>query len=53
MNMKNKIKKEIPTCHFTQMDYDCADDWPNGQIEFWICKHCGHTKEICRTKIEV
>jgi len=38
-----------PMCHFTPMGYAWADDWPNGQVEFWECRHCGHTKEINRT----
>jgi len=38
---------ETPTCHFTLMEVDFADDGCES-VEFWVCKHCGHTKEICR-----
>lgn len=34
-----------PICHFKSMSYEVADDWPNGQVGYWICKQCGHTKE--------
>jgi len=40
-----ETKKEQPMCHFTPMEFETADDWPNGQVSFWECKHCGHTKE--------
>lgn len=42
------MNEEKPICHLTIMEYCFADDWPNGQVEFWECKHCGHTKEIAR-----
>lgn len=32
---------EVPVCHFTPMSYEASDDQ-----EWWICHHCGHTKEI-------
>lgn len=38
-----------PTCHFTPMKLAWADDWPNGQVEYWECHHCGHTKEAGRS----
>ena len=53
-NMKDKDKQYInhmvafenrPKCHFTPMDLVSIDDWPNGQVTFWECWHCGHTKE--------
>jgi len=40
---------EPPKCCFTPMTYEFADDSPNGQVEFWECRHCGHTKEANRT----
>lgn len=49
----NKDKaEEVPECHFTPMEYAWADDWPNGSVEFWECKHCGHTKEAQRSPAE-
>lgn len=39
--------KEHPKCHFTLMDVEMADDGCQ-QVEYFICKHCGHTKEISR-----
>lgn len=41
-------KKGIPICHFTPMEIQSADDYPNGTIIFWECKHCGHTKDLIR-----
>lgn len=42
---KNEVR---PVCHFTPMEYVSADDGCQ-TVEFWECKHCGHTKEICRS----
>lgn len=36
-----------PICHFTIMEYEWADD-VGFSVEYWVCKHCGHTKEICK-----
>lgn len=44
----NSSAIRVPLCHFTPMQYASADDWPNGQVEFWECQHCGHTKEAGR-----
>lgn len=38
-------KPEPPKCHFTPMIYSWGDDIAR-QVDFWECKHCGHTKEI-------
>lgn len=35
-----------PMCHFTPMEYAFADNGNCGQVEFWECRHCGHTEEI-------
>jgi len=43
-----ETKNNQPMCHFTLMKFETADDWPNGQVSFWECQHCGHTKEISR-----
>jgi hypothetical protein len=44
---RSAVKRLVsrPICHFTPMNLEFADDWPNGQVSFWECKHCGHTKE--------
>jgi len=31
----------IPKCHFTEM----VDKYKNHRL-YWVCKHCGHTKEV-------
>lgn len=38
---------KIPQCHFTDMEYEFADDGCY-TVEYLICKHCGHTKELGR-----
>lgn len=40
-------KEEVPKCHMTPMEFAFADDGAE-TVEFWECKHCGHTKEITR-----
>jgi hypothetical protein len=42
------LSGQRPTCHFTPMSYELADDGCQ-QVDFWECRHCGHTKEISRT----
>ena len=37
-----------PRCHMKPMKYEWADDGCM-QVEYWLCEHCGHTKEIART----
>lgn len=44
---ERKDMNKEPTCHFTPMIYQWADDGCE-QVEYWECQHCGHTKEICR-----
>lgn len=44
--MSELAEKQVhPKCHFTYMEYVCADDGDR-QVEYWECKHCTHTKEI-------
>lgn len=43
----NKPETEPPKCHFTPMSLEWADDGCQ-QVEYWECKHCGHTKEASR-----
>lgn len=43
----DKPQHNPPICHFTEMEYVVADDGCM-QVEFWECKHCGHTIEVCR-----
>jgi hypothetical protein len=57
--MENKMVEQVedfkrrgelcvaPRCHMTPMELHTADDWPNGQVTYWECKHCGHTIEYC------
>lgn len=40
--------EDRPMCHMKPMKLEWADDWPNGQVVYWECGHCGHTKEISR-----
>jgi hypothetical protein len=47
--MKEATETERPICHSTPMSYEFADDGPSCQVEFWECKHCGHTKAISET----
>ena len=35
-------------CHFKPMHHCFAGDYPNGQVEFFECEICGHTKDINR-----
>jgi rubrerythrin len=37
-----------PLCHMKPMRLDTADDYPNGQVTYWECEVCGHTKEYSR-----
>ena len=48
MTNNEPLKPRVPECHFKPMEYVVADDWPNGQVAFWECAYCGHTKEIDR-----
>ena len=34
-----------PMCHFTFMEMEYGDDGDRS-VEWWECKHCGHTKEF-------
>ncbi len=52
ISMEGKNTEEHPKCHMTPMDYVCADDGTNGQVEYWECRHCGHTKEVMRHQTE-
>lgn len=47
---KSNESKKRPICHMTPMSYEFADDGFY-QVDFWECKHCGHTKEIGRDPI--
>ncbi len=47
-NNSCKCEPEPPKCHLTNMELECADDGCE-QVEFWECKHCGHTIEESRT----
>jgi len=38
---KEDEKFKAPMCHFTRMSYEASD-----YEEWFICHHCGHTKEI-------
>jgi len=35
---------EPPQCHFTGMNLEDADDGSRS-VQFWECRHCGHTKD--------
>ena len=45
--MSEEDEEKRPECHFTPMEHCWADDGCE-QVEFYECRHCGHTKEICR-----
>lgn len=47
VNDESINKQKPPSCHFTPMNFEWADDGCQ-QVEYWICQHCGHTKEIER-----
>lgn len=34
-------RMKVPSCHFTPMSCESSD-----HESWWICHHCGHTKEI-------
>jgi hypothetical protein len=42
-NMYDKIIP--PRCHLTPMEMESGDDGDRS-VEWWECKHCGHTKEF-------
>ena len=44
----DSLDEEVPKCHFTPMDIEAADDGCQ-LVSYFICRHCGHTKEISRS----
>ncbi len=44
--MARQIEAAAPICHFTPMSLDQSDSVDGYYEEWWVCCHCGHTKEL-------